>query len=49
VESTATLGSIDSSVETKKSLAVASWSYNMEDMNFCHLFPHICEVRYDGL
>ena len=46
MESTATLGSIDSSVEAKKSLAIASWTFNMEDMNFRHLFPHICEVRH---
>lgn len=43
VERTATLGSIETPLETRKSLAIASWSFNLKDSTFCQLFPSICE------
>ena len=44
VESTATLGSIDTPVHVKKQLAISSWSFNLQDRAFSQLFPHLCEV-----
>jgi len=44
VEQTATLGSIETNVDHKKQLAVASWSFNLRDHTFCQMFPTICDV-----
>jgi len=44
VEQTATLGSIETNVDQKKQLAVASWSFNLRDHTFCQMFPAICDV-----
>lgn len=43
VEKTATLGSIETTTEVKRQLAVTSWSSNLRNQVFCQLFPHICE------
>lgn len=43
VEQTATLGSIQTSTDVKRKLAISSWSFNLKDKNFCQLFPTICE------
>lgn len=43
VEKTATLGSIETPLETRKSLAIASWAFNLKDSTFCQLFPSMCE------
>ena len=45
VETTVTLGSIETPVDIKRQLAVASWTHNLRDRQFSQLFPHICEVR----
>ncbi|CAI7992690.1 Ubiquitin-conjugating enzyme E2 J2 [Geodia barretti] len=43
VETTVTLGSIETPVEVKKQLAIASWSHNLRDRIFTQLFPHLCD------
>lgn len=41
VEDTPTLGSVESSVLTKQSLATCSYSFNLKNDTFCELFPEI--------
>ncbi|XP_064385415.1 ubiquitin-conjugating enzyme E2 J2-like [Halichondria panicea] len=43
LETTSTVGSIQTTVETKKSLAVSSWDYNLKHTLFTQLFPTSCE------
>lgn len=44
VEDTATLGSIETTPEHKRSLAIASWDFNLRDKTVCQLFPDTYEV-----
>lgn len=39
------MGSIETSLEMRQSLAIASWTFNLRDRHFCQLFPNICEVK----
>eukprot|EP00731_Ephydatia_muelleri_P015501 Em0008g1221a len=43
VENTSTLGSIETSDEMKRKLAVDSLAFNLNDQTFCQLFPKTCE------
>ena len=49
VEKTATLGSIETNIDQKRHLAVASWSFNLKDHTFCQLFPTICNEMREKL
>lgn len=45
LESTVTLGSLDTNEDEKKELAQRTADFNLRDPIFAELFPEICEVR----
>ncbi|CAF0754726.1 unnamed protein product [Brachionus calyciflorus] len=47
LENTPTSGSIESSNETKKRLAIESLDFNLKDTTFCELFPELAEEILD--
>lgn len=49
VETAPTLGSIETTTEMKRKLAMESLDFNVRDTNFCKLFPDLVEIQKERL
>lgn len=47
METGATVGSIETSAQEKKVLALASQDFNSKNKQFCRLFPHLVKQKTD--
>lgn len=46
VETAPTVGSVTTSDETKRRLAIQSWYFNLNDSTFCKMFPELAKVSF---